>query len=240
MVMNQMMQFVRQISGRLTSNSYTSLDPQQIAYIRSLQREIKKNDVLNIPFEELKVVVFDIETTGFYPYKGDRMLTIGAVKMRGDQILAEDTFYSAIYSDEGPSKEIEKLTGITKAELLAAPPIQNVLKEFYQFVKSDTLVAHHSSHEKQFMKHANWLALKTDFQNRIIDTSFLTKIIEPELKLFTLDEYCDHFGIFNQQRHHALHDAIATANLWSEGIRGVKQLGYSHLNDVYTHIAKIR
>ncbi|MRG87898.1 exonuclease domain-containing protein [Salinibacillus xinjiangensis] len=241
MVMNQVVQFVKQMSGRLNSNTYTSLsNPQNIAYIRNLQREMKKNDVLNIPFDELNVVVFDIETTGFYPYNGDRILTIGAVRMRGEQILEEETFYSAVYNDEGPSEEIEALTGITQEQLRNAPPIHDVLSEFYQFVKSDILVAHHSSHEKHFMKHASWIAMKTNFQHRIIDTSFLTKIVEPQLNLFTLDEYCNHYGINNQLRHHALYDALATAELWSEGIRGVKKLGYVHLNDVYTHIAMKR
>ncbi|MCP8617256.1 exonuclease domain-containing protein [Salirhabdus salicampi] len=238
MVMNHMIQFMKQISGRFISNDYTSLsDPHQIAYLRNLQREIKKNDVLNIPFDDLQVVVFDIETTGFYPYKGDRILTIGAVKMVGDQIFEDDTFYSAIYSEEGPSEKIEKLTGITKEQLMKAPPLQEVLRQFYQFAKSDTLVAHHSNHEKQFMKRANWEALKTNFQHRILDTTFLMKPIGPELNLTSLDEYCDYFGIYNEQRHHALYDAIATANIWSEGIRSVKQLGYSNLNDLYSYLA---
>ncbi len=239
--MHQLLQFVRQMTGRFHSDAYASIsDPKQLAYIRDLHREIKKRDVLHIPFDELRVVVFDIETTGFYPYKGDRILTIGAVKMKGDHILNENTFYSAIYSDRGPSEEIEKLTGITKEQLVVAPPIRDVLQRFYQFVGSDALVAHHSSHEKQFMKHANWLALRTAFHHRILDTSFLTEVTHPGLGLHTLDEYCDYYGIINQQRHHALHDAIATAKLWSESIRQVKQFGYTHLKDVYTQLAKMK
>ncbi len=241
MVMNQMLQFVKQLSGRFNSNADASLsDPRQMAYIRNLQREMKKKDVLNTPFDQLRVVVFDIETTGFYPYKGDRILSIGAIKMQGDQLLEDETFYSAVFSDEGPSEEIEALTGITKEQLIHAPPIQEVLKNFYQYVQSDILVAHHSSHEKQFMKHASWMALKTDFQHRILDTSFLTKVVEPDLNFKTLDEYCDYYKICNLQRHHALQDAIATAKLWSEGIRRVKELGYSHLNEVYAHIATLK
>nr|WP_132371591.1 exonuclease domain-containing protein [Melghiribacillus thermohalophilus] len=239
MVMNQMIRFVRQLSGRLQSNDDTSLtDPNQIAYIRSLQREVKQKDILNIPFDQLKVVVVDMETTGFNPYRGDRILSIGAVKMCGEQIFEKDTFYSYVYSDEGLPEEIQKLTGITKEQLVTAPPIHDVLKKFYQFVKSDTLVAHHASHEKQFMRHANWAVLKTNFPHRIIDTSFLTQIVEPEAGLTTLDEYCVYYGISIEQRHHALHDAMAAAKLWSEGIRRVQQLGYAHLHDVYSYLVK--
>lgn len=243
MVMNEMLQFVKQLSGRINNNIYTSstkqTDPTKIAYLRELQRELKNKNALAIPFDELRVVVFDMETTGFNPYKGDRILTIGAVKMQGKRILEEETFYSPIYSEEGPSEEIERLTGITKGVLENAPPIHHILKEFYQFIQSDALVAHHASHEKQFMKHATWMALKQNFQHRIIDTSFLTKIAEPESGLVTLDECCAHYGIAIDQRHHALHDAIATAKLWSESVRQVQELGFSNLEAVYTQIATL-
>ncbi|MCT2536128.1 exonuclease domain-containing protein [Aquibacillus koreensis] len=244
MVMNQMLQFVKQMSGKLNSNVYTGLpnqaDAAKIAYLRNLQKEMRSKDVLEVPFRELNVVVFDIETTGFFPYKGDRMLSIGGVKMKGDQVLEDEVYYSPIYSETAPSEEISRLTGITKDQLIEAPPIQSVLKDFYQFVKSDILVAHHSSHEKQFMKHATWIALKSNFEHRIIDTAFLTKIVEPEQKLVTLDDCCNHYGITIDHRHHALYDAIATAKLWSESIKRVEDLGFSNLKDVYTHIAKLK
>ncbi|MDL4841190.1 exonuclease domain-containing protein [Aquibacillus rhizosphaerae] len=244
MVMNHMIQFVKQMSGKLNSSVYTSLpnqaDPNKIAYLRSLQRELKNKDVLQIPFDDLKVVVFDIETTGFYPYKGDTILSIGAIKMQGDKLLQDEVFYAPVYSEEEPSEEIERLTGITKTELLNADSMNKVLRDFFQFTKSDTLVAHHSSHEKQFMQHATWSVLKTNFAHRIIDTSFLTKIIEPESKLVTLDDCCAHYGITINQRHHALHDAIATAKLWAESVRTVQELGFSDLKDVYSHIANLK
>lgn len=238
MVMNQMIQFAKQLTGRLNANDYTSAnDAGKVAYLRNLQREMKRKDVLTLPLEELNVVVFDMETTGFFPYKGDRILSIGAVKVRGDKILEEETFYSLISQDGGISDEISALTGITENQLAEAAPLDTVLREFYRFVKSDTLVAHHSSHEKQFMKQATWMTMKTDFQHRLIDTAFLTKIAVPDAKLTTLDECCAHYGIRIEQRHHALYDAKATAKLWAESIRSIKDLGFVDLNDVYGHIA---
>ncbi|WP_114352257.1 exonuclease domain-containing protein [Saliterribacillus persicus] len=238
MVMNEMMQFIKQMSGRLNANDIANqTDAKKIAYMRNLQRELKQKDVLSIPFDELSVVVFDIETTGFYPYNGDRILSIGAVKMKGDQVLEDDLFYSTIYSAKGVPENIEELTGITASELLQAAPLPEVLREFFQFVQTDTLVAHHSAHEKQFMKHANWIALKSSFEHRIIDTSFLTKITEPELAMVSLDDFCSYYQIEIKRRHHALYDAMATARLWSENIKKVKAMGFENMKDIYTHLA---
>ncbi|MFC4323783.1 exonuclease domain-containing protein [Litchfieldia salsa] len=239
-----MVQFVKQLSGRLTPNMYSSVasqnDAASIAYLRQLQRELKREDVLDIPFSELKVTVFDLETTGFDPNKGDRILSIGAIKVEGNKVCEEETFYSLVQSAEEVSEEIADLTGITKNELKEAPPIEVVLKEFYQFIKSDTLIAHHANHERKFMDHVTWSILRKNFQHRIIDTSFLTKIVEPEKNLVSLDECCFHFGIENKQRHHALHDAIATAQLWSNNVSAIQTLGFSDLKDVYTHLATNR
>ncbi len=241
MNMNQMMQFLRQIPGRLISNSYSSVanqtDPSNIAFVRQLQREAKKEDVLATPFSELKLVVFDLETTGFYPHKGDQILSIGAVKIQGEKVLEDETFYSLVYNEKGLSDEVAALTGITQNELLDAPPIDKVLTDFFQFVKSDPLVAHHANHERSFMQHVTWSVLKTRFEHRVIDTSFLTKIIEPNLNLYTLDEWCDYFGIMIEQRHHALEDALATAKLWVDSVRSVQKKGFQHLKDVYVHLA---
>ncbi len=241
--MNQMLQFIKQMSGKIYGSDLTSLsnqaDPRKIAYLRNLQRELKKKDVLSVPFKELPVVVFDIETTGFYPYNGDCILSIGAVKMIGSEVLEDQLFYKTIYNDTPPSQEIVDLTGITGSELKKAEPLDVVLKQFFQFVKSDTLVAHHSSHEKQFMKHASWTALKTSFQHRIIDTTFLTKVMAPEIEHVSLDDWCDHYDVPIGKRHHALYDAVATARLWSKGVQKVEDMGFHNLKDIYTHIASL-
>lgn len=242
MNMNEMMQFLRQIPGKLGVNSYSSLanqnDPSNVAFLRQLQREMKRQDVLETPFNELKLVVFDIETTGFHPYNGDQILSIGAVKIHGETVLEEETFYSFVYNEKGPSPEIEALTGIVKADLLVAPPIDKVLTDFFQFVKSDPLVAHHANHERSFMQHATWSTLKTRFEHRVIDTSFLTKINEPNLNFVSLDDWCNHYEISMKRRHHAFDDALATAMLWVKSVRLIKEQGFNHLKDVYSYLAR--
>ncbi|MCP3028572.1 exonuclease domain-containing protein [Halobacillus sp. A5] len=238
--MNPFMQFVKDLSDRLGSgfSSINQNDPSKVAYMRNLEREMKNRDVLDIPFEELSVVVFDLETTGFYPYKGDQILSIGAVKVEGTTILENETFYSLVQCDTPPSQEIEELTGITQEMLVAADPLRDVLKRFYSYIRSDVLVAHHANHEKQFMNHATWLALRKNFQHRIVDTNFLTKIAHQDL--VSLDECCAHYDISIEQRHHALEDAKATAKLWVESIREIKEHNFTTLQDVYTHLATSR
>ena len=240
--MNPFVQFVKDLSDRL-GNGFSSInqnDQSKVAYVRNLEREMKSCDVLDIPLDELPVVVFDLETTGFYPYNGDTILSVGAVKVEGMTIRREEPFYSLINQEQDPSPEIEELTGITSEMVADAPSLRDVLKDFYSYVKGDVLVAHHASHEKQFMSHASWLALKKSFQHRIVDTAFLTRITHQEKKMVSLDECCVHYGIEIEQRHHALYDATATAELWVRSVGELKELGFDTLEDVYTYLATIK
>jgi DNA polymerase III subunit epsilon len=241
MNMNQMMQFLRQIPGKLGSNMYSAVanqsDPNNVAFVRQLQRDIRKQDVLEKSFSELNLVVFDIETTGFHPRNGDKILSIGAVKMVGEKVLEEEFYYSLIYNEIAPSAIIEELTGITSSDLLEAPPIEKVLTEFFQFVKKDPLVAHHANHERNFMQHVTWSVLKKRFEHRLIDTSFLTKVVDPKTNYLTLDDWCSHYHIEIEKRHHALYDSLATAKLWSQSLKQIQKLGFQNLKEVYSFLA---
>lgn len=244
MIVNHMVQLVKQLSGKISPNVYTSVQGQtgaaQVAFLRQLQRESKRENVLETPLCDLKVVVFDLETTGFNPHNGDQILSIGAVKIQGEEVSESETFYSLVHCEQELSEELIMLTGITRSEISIAPKLQDVIEKFYYFIKSDTLVAHHANHEKQFMQHATWNLLRTHFQHRILDTSFLLKVIEPNQKMVSLDDCLEYFNIDIVGRHHALQDSLMTAKLWSESLKRAQKMGFTCLHDIYTQLAKLR
>ncbi len=244
MGMNEMIQFFRQISGKLNSNIYAGIQgpptAQRMAFIRELQKEVKKNKDLDIPLHALKTVVFDLETTGFFPDKGHRVISIGAIKMTGQKIGDHETFYSLIKSDLSLPEEISALTNIRGEELQCAPPASEVLLDFFKFIGSDILVAHHSKHEESFMKKMTWDLLKTKFEHRIIDTSFLIRLSNPSVKSLPLEEVCRECAIEVCNRHHALGDAILTAKIWSHYLKEAEAKGFKSLIEIYEYLSKLR
>ncbi|MGJ7911835.1 exonuclease domain-containing protein [Neobacillus sp. LXY-1] len=233
--MNQMIQFFKQIYAGVQGQN----TPQHISYIRHLQREMQKNLYLDTPLQELKAVVFDIETTGFYPEQGDQVLSIGAVKMSGSSILSSDTFYSLIRTDQLLSPEISSLTNIREEHLQSAPEGKDVLIQFFKFVGNQILIAHHSKHEQAFMKKLTKELIKTRFEHRIIDTSFLIRLSNPSLFSLELEEVCRNCMIDIKDRHHALGDAIMTAKVWSYYLKEAEMKGFVNLRAVYEHLSKI-
>ncbi|MDQ0207112.1 DNA polymerase-3 subunit epsilon [Alkalicoccobacillus murimartini] len=240
--MNNMIQLVKQLSTKLSPGIYTSSQQQsaanQLAHVREIQRQLKQHDVLDHSLSTLPFVVFDLETSGFNPDTGDSILSIGAIKMKGADLIEESTFYSTVQPKKQPSEEILALTGLTNEELNASPPLIDVLSSFYQFMGDATLVAHHASHEKRFMAHATWQTLRLTFQHRLVDTSFLTRVVAPDQELITLDECCSFYKIETSNRHHAMSDAILAAKLWRANLQKAEELGFHTLRDVYVHLAK--
>ncbi|WP_331710017.1 exonuclease domain-containing protein [Fictibacillus phosphorivorans] len=212
--------------------------PQHVAFLRQLEKELKVEESLVVPLKELNVVVFDLETTGFFPEQGDEILSIGAVKVRGGVVQQEETFYSLARCNRELTPEIKVLTGIEECDVETAPELSKVLVDFYDFVKGAVLVAHHASHEKKFLQHYNWKLFRSQFKHRIVDTSFLLRIAEPNVSLVRLEDCCDHCGIPVVDRHHALGDAKMTAELWSMYVERIQALGMKNLRDVYEKLSR--
>ncbi|MBH0164981.1 3'-5' exoribonuclease [Fictibacillus sp. 7GRE50] len=242
MRMNPLIQFMKQVQGKINSSVYASLQgqssPQHVAFLRQLEKELKMEESLTVPLNDLNVVVFDLETTGFFPEQGNQILSIGAVKVKGGEVRREETFYSLTHCKGQLSHEIKELTGIEESELENAPQLSKVLVDFYDFARGHVLVAHHASHEKKFLQHYNWKLFRSQFKHRIVDTSFLLKIAEPNVNLVTLEDCCKHCNVPVIDRHHALGDAKMTAELWSVYVARVQKLGIKNLREVYERLSR--
>jgi DNA polymerase-3 subunit epsilon len=242
MAFEPLIQFMRGISGKVNSGLFggvTGQNLEQMAFLRHIQKEMNEKNVMEIPLSELNVVVFDIETTGFSPEQGDEILSLGAVKVYGGEMKETEVFYSLVRFEHTLSPEIEGLTGISDRDLKDAPLLSDVLVQFFEFTKGFTLVAHHANHEKSFLQHASWKLFRTSFKHRIVDTSFLYRIAEPDLKLVRLEDFCEHNAISVINRHHALGDAILTAKLWCLYLNKVQELKCRTLKDIYERLARL-
>lgn len=244
MRMNEIIQFIRQVSGKVGSNIYAGVQgqtsPQHISFLKQLNRELEEKSSLDTPLSDLKVVVFDLETTGFFPEKGDEIISIGAVKITGSEFDEKEpptTFYSLLRTDSLLTKELMELTNIHNEDIQTAPNSYEVLMQFFKFVKGRILVAHHASHELAFMRKITRELMKTKFEHRIIDTTFLIRLTDPSMKSPTLEEICFKYGVEMKDRHNALGDAKMAAQIWSYCIQKAQMMGMENLRDVYHFLA---
>ena len=168
------------------------------------------------PLQETTFVVVDLETTGGSPHAGAVITEIGAVKVRGGEILGE---FKTFVNPLAPIPVfITELTGIDNEMVRLAPIIDEVFPTFLEFCGSASetvLVAHNAPFDLGFRRAAS-VELEYPWPKyRVIDTvrlarSILTRDEVLDCKLGTLAQF------FNTQvtpTHRALDDAQTTVEV---------------------------
>lgn len=215
-----------------------SQNAQQMAFIRSVNKEQRKQSLLETPLRELEIVIFDLETTGFYPNNGDEIISFGAVLMKGLELHEDKSFYSLVNPKRKIPKSIVELTGITNEMAEDAPDLMQVLHDFMEFVGRRLLVAHASGHDKQFLNAALWRTSKVNLNHRVLDTMMVAKWLEPKRDSYALDDLLESCDIEITNRHHALEDSLMTAKLWKNYLTRILEKNITTLGDLYAYLSK--
>ena len=192
---------------------------------------------MGTPLERATFVVVDLETTGGAP--GARALTeIGAVKVRGGQVLAD--FSTLVNPGVAIPAQITMLTGITNAMVAGAPGVRTCVEAFLTWAgllaDDVVLVAHNARFDVGHLRGAA-AALGLEWpEPRVLDTLALarkawTRSEVPNHKLGTLAAFV---GSRTRPTHRALDDARATVDVLHAALEVMAPLGVTHLEDLTT------
>ncbi|WP_033126552.1 PolC-type DNA polymerase III [Eubacterium sp. ER2] len=169
-------------------------------------------------------IVFDLETTGFSPIK-DKIIEIGAVKVEKGKITER---FSTFVNPQIPIPfKITQLTSITDAMVLDAPPIEEVLPRFLEFVGDGVLVAHNASFDVSFIEqNCRYEDIQPDFTS--VDTVAMARVLLPTLSRFKLNIVAKALNISLENHHRAVDDAGATAEIFEKFVEMLAE------RDIYT------
>jgi DNA polymerase-3 subunit epsilon len=162
---------------------------------------------------EIPFVVVDVETTGGRP-PGDRVIEIGAVRVRGGRLEGE--WSSLVDPGRGIPSFVSRLTGIANSAVAGAPSFERVADEFLEFLGGAAFVAHNARFDWRFVNAELLRARGGRLTNARLCTVRLARRLLPHVKRRNLDALAWLFGIEIQGRHRALPDARGTARLLLE------------------------
>jgi len=184
-------------------------------------------------FASIRCVVVDLETTGL-DLRGDQLIAIGAVAVKGGQIDLNDSFEIILQQPAASDKNNILIHGIGgTAQTEGVPPAETLLS-FLEFLGKDPLVAFHASFDEIMLKRALWRFLNVNFAHPWLDLAYLMPGLYPQLaqKYRALDDWALHFRIPNYARHNALADAHATAQLFLIALGQAAQQGLHRFSDL--------
>ena len=171
-----------------------------------------------IPSRAARWVVVDCETSGLDAAR-DRLLAIGAVAVRGGRIELGESFSALLHQDVASDAANILVHGIGGEAQRNGRPAGDTLREFSEFVGDGLPVGYHAPFDDAVLRRAmaqqaglraprDWLDLA-----QLAPVLFPGSMRGPNRVRRALDDWLEEFGIACPQRHDALADAYATAQL---------------------------
>ena len=196
-----------------------------------------------MPLTALAYTVFDSETTGLEPAKGDEIVSLGAVRVVNGRLLEQEAFEQLVDPRRPMSPEAAKITGIDDAMLENQPTIDKVLPAFATFCEDTVLVAHNAAFDLRFL-HLKERETGVRLTQPVLDTLLLSAVIHPDLPAHGLTAIAERMGVNPIGRHTALGDAIMTAEVFLRMIpllaqQGIRTLGEARAASQRTYFARI-
>jgi len=181
---------------------------------------LKKN------WKDVTIVAIDIETSGQYPV-ADHICEVAAVKSVGGEVT--DTYQALIKPPVTMTDFVIGIHGITNEMVVAAPPVQEIIAPFAEFIGDGIAVGHHSPFDVSFLvvdyeKHPRPLPTQP-----FLCSSLLSRHVIEGTQNHRLQTLVKHLGIDGGQAHRALDDAKACLDVTLHCIR---EAGLETLEDI--------
>ncbi|MBT4119766.1 MAG: 3'-5' exonuclease [Candidatus Peribacter sp.] len=156
--------------------------------------------------------VFDTETTGLDPRKGDKIIEIAGVRIE-DGVIREDlSFVKYVNPERSIPWEAKRVNHIEDSDVAGAQTIDQVLPQFLEFAKGSILVAHNCDFDMNFLLTEKELCWGYIEMPECLCTMRLSRCLYPSEFRHNLDSLAARLSIpMPKDRHRAMPDVLMTA-----------------------------
>jgi DNA polymerase-3 subunit epsilon/ATP-dependent DNA helicase DinG len=162
-------------------------------------------------------VAIDLETTGL-DIGRDSIIEVGAIRFTLEGEV--DTFQALVRPPRDIPLAVERLTGISQADLADAPPIEIVASDIEDYIGGSVLVGHNICGFDVPVLDAHNIRRPI----LLYDTQQLAELLLPSAPGFGLADLSGHFGVALDSHHRALSDAEAARGVFLALVEHALQL----------------
>ena len=185
----------------------------------------------SIPLLSLNAIAFDSETTGLDTSTA-RMIQLGAVRIVHGRVDETQSFQQMINPGVPIPSESQAIHGISDADVADAASFSEVVGRFDEWRQDSVLVGYAAGFDLAMLNREKQIAGLEWSAPRCLDVRFLVNLLSPNLPDFSLDTIASWIGVETHNRHSALGDAIATAEIFVALIPKLRESGIRTLAEV--------
>ncbi|MDO1510057.1 MULTISPECIES: 3'-5' exonuclease [unclassified Neisseria] len=190
-------------------------------FLRARERKKLTDPQYGFLYEEHpdELVSFDCETTSL-DVKEAEIISIGAVKIRGNRVLTSDSFYVLVKPEGMMEAANVTIHGLRPKDLSDGIPVEEALRRFLHFIGGRPVVGYFLEYDVAMVNKFMKPLLGVKLPNRQIEVSSIYYRQEIDKKFY--DSYVDlrmtpmirKLGIPDLPRHDALNDSINVAMMY--------------------------
>ncbi|WP_413110906.1 3'-5' exonuclease [Thaumasiovibrio sp. DFM-14] len=179
----------------------------------------------NTPLKEVEFVALDFETTGLEPKKND-IVSIGLVPFNHQRIFCNQAKHWVVNPRQPLDENSVVVHGITHSDIEEAPDLRRILVKLLDALSGKIIVVHYQRIERLFMDQALKLRLGEGISFPVVDTMAIESAYQREINgtllkrlmgkkpaSVRLGKTRQRYNLPPYPPHHALSDALATAEL---------------------------
>jgi len=190
-------------------------------------------DPVDAPAAESRWVVIDVESSGLNPRR-DALIAVGAVAVAARRIMLGQSYYRVLRQETPSGTDNILVHRIGATEQLEGADPREALIGLLEFAGKAPCIGYNSPFDAAMLERAARIWLGERLRFTWLDLAWLARSVAPKIAgtRQPLDAWLQAFGIASVARHHALADALATAQLLlvlerkaaKQGIRTVSAL----------------
>ena len=213
--------------------------PRRAVYDFDLLEKTGGAELAECRLEDLTFVVFDTETTGLLPERGDEICQIAAVRIVNGRRVEGEVFDTLVNPARPIPLASTKVHGITDAMVKDAPQIAQAGAQFHAFAQGAVLVAHNAPFDLAFLRRKA-AEIGAQFDHPVIDTVLLSAVVFGQSEVHSLDALTHRLGITIPQeaRHTALGDTVATAEAFLKMLPALRARGLETFGELIAELRK--
>jgi len=177
------------------------------------------------PIEDVVFLAMDFETTGL-DADNDDIITIGTVPFTLNRIFINQAKHWTVRPNKQLEEESVVIHGITHSDVLDAPDLSEVFDQVLEEMAGKVMVVHYQRIEREFFNRALMIRIEEGIEFPVVDTMHIeTQIQQRDMgglinrirgkkpQSVRLGASRTRYGLPQYTPHHALTDAVATAEL---------------------------
>jgi len=185
----------------------------------------------------LPVVVLDLETTGL-KVTSDRVIQIGAIAMRGAQIL-DSPRIDQLIDPEAPIPDAStRIHGLRDADVAGKPRFADFAVALREALSGRVVVGHNIAFDLAVLRHEAARTGVTWHDPPALDLALLVGALEPRLPDLGLETIAGLLGVKIENRHSALGDSMATAEAYARLLPRLREADVRTLGEAHSLAAR--